>query len=271
MAEVTGIAWCDCTFNPWVGCTKVSSGCDHCYAEALDSRFGGGHWGPHAERRRTSPANWNQVRRWNRQAATDGVRRRVFCASLADVFDNQIDATWRGDLWNLIHDCDHLDWLLLTKRPQNIRVMLPPDWGEGWPNVWLGTSVENQTEADRRIPHLLGVPAAVRFLSCEPLLSELDIRWSMVDDCFRIASSLLMRGVFSPGAETLGPIDWVIVGGESGPGARPMQEEWAQSLRDQCAAARVAFFMKQMGGARNKRGEIEDFPETLRVRGWPNA
>jgi protein gp37 len=181
VVENSKIEWTDHTFNPWVGCTKISPACANCYAEGWAKRTG------HAdlwtgERRRTSAENWRQPLKWNKEAAASGIRRKVFCASLADVFDNQVPVRWRDDLWHYIAMTPYLDWLLLTKRPQNIAKMLPtkaaghPEWGDGWPNVWLGTTVENQTEADRRIPDLLSTPAAVRFLSCEPLLGPVDIR-----------------------------------------------------------------------------------------------
>ena len=257
MAANTKIEWADHTFNPWVGCTKISPGCDHCYAEGWAKRTGDAAlW--QGNRRRTSDANWRLPLKWNREAEAAGVRRRVFCASLADMFDNQAEVSWRHALWELIHDTPHLDWLLLTKRPQNIAKMLPnydthplPDWGQGWPNVWLGTTVENQAEADRRIPLLLGVPAAKRFLSCEPLLGPVDLtavqqtvdpgffgdclQWYHKGYCHEI------EGISYP------TIDWVIAGGESGPGARPMHPNWARSLRDQCAAAGVPFLFKQWG------------------------
>lgn len=234
MAENTRIEWCDATFNPWTGCQHVSPACDHCYAEAQAKRspatFGG--WGPHAERKRTSESYWRQPLLWNKRAAKDGRRARVFCASMADVFDNQVPAEWREDLWALIHDTPHLDWLLLTKRPGNIGRMLPPAFMLGnapwpWPNVWLGTTVENQEEADRRIPMLVSVPARVRFLSCEPLLGPVnltDFNW-----------------------DGRPPVDWVIAGGESGPHARPSHPDWFRVLRDQCVAAGVPFFFKQWG------------------------
>lgn len=243
MGADTKIEWADHTFNPWIGCTAVSPACDHCYAERLAHRFGVA-WGPHAERRRTSESNWRQPLAWNRKALREGRRFRVFCASLADVFDNQVPAEWREDLWALIHDTPHLDWLLLTKRPQNIWKMLPGSapvegrdghsrqvWRRGWPNVWLGTTVENQAEADRRIPHLLAVPAAVHFLSCEPLLCPVAIR-----------EHWLIR--HHPGGAR---IDWIIAGGESGPKARASHPDWFRSLRDQCRDAGVPFFFKQWG------------------------
>ncbi len=251
MGERTAIEWCHHTFNPWVGCTKVSPACDHCYAEGWAKRTGHPElW--QGERRRTSASNWHQPIKWNRAAAAAGVRRRVFCASLADVFDNQVPPEWRADLWMLIHATQHLDWLLLTKRPQNMRDMVP--WADPpsdpWPNVWLGTTVENEQEAERRLPHLLSLPACVRFLSCEPLLAPIDLNRWLLDE---------------HGDPYLCPsIHWVICGGESGVGARPMHPDWARSLRDQCAAAGVPFFMKQM----DKKTPI---PSDLFVRQFPHA
>lgn len=273
MAENSAIEWTTHTFNPWVGCTKVSPGCDNCYAESWARRTGQPTlWT--GERRRTSAANWQQPIKWNKRAGERGVRERVFCASLADVFDNQVPERWRWDLWHYIQQTPHLDWLLLTKRPQNISKMLPteeigaPAWGNGWPNVWLGTTAENQAEADRRIPHLLAAPAAVRFLSCEPLLGALDL--THIPLVPRVPGSLragihinaLAGRYVESGLDYIGPWDingpcptdwparrlnWVIAGGESGPGARPMHPDWARSLRDQCRGAGVPFFFKQWG------------------------
>lgn len=229
MGDNTKIQWCDATFNPWTGCSKVSPACDFCYAESWAKRSGIVQWGNHP-RRRTSEGYWKQPLKWNRIAERDGVRRKVFCCSLADVFDNQAPQEWRADLWKLIAECRHLDWLLLTKRPQNIAKMLPQSWAngwdKGWSHVWLGATVENQEEADRRIGHLLSVPAKVHFLSCEPLLSRVHL----------------------PAQDTYWfPIDWVIGGGESGPNARPPMIGWARSLRDQCAKMGIPFFWKQWG------------------------
>lgn len=251
MGADTGIEWCDHTFNPWTGCQRVSPGCDHCYAAALAKRAPDtfGSWEPGAARKRTSDAYWRQPKRWNAAAAAAGVRRRVFCASMADVFDNRAPVQWRDDLWWLIQQTPALDWLLLTKRPQSIPHMLPPDWGAtGWPNVWLGTTAENQAEANRRIPHLLGVPARVRFLSCEPLLGPVNLRAIDVDgdsEVLPLGAAWLDR--LEPGETEDTRIDWVIAGGESGTGARPMHRDWVRSLRDQCAAAAVPFFFKQWG------------------------
>ena len=245
MSARTAIAWTDHTHNPWIGCTRISPGCDNCYAAAEwgeGGRFSRVVWG--GERSRTKKQN--DPVKWDRDAAAAGVRRRVFCASLADVFDNQVPEDWRADLWALIARCRNLDWLLLTKRPQNIGKMLPPDWGDGWPHVWLGCTAENQEEADRRLPILLRVPAVVHFASVEPQLEAVDLR------------QYLAAG-----------LDWVIVGGESGSGCRPFNPDWARVLRDQCRTADTAFFMKQLGGNRDKRDRITDLPLDLRVREWP--
>lgn len=249
MAENSKIEWTDHTFNPWTGCTKVSPACDHCYAEGWAKRSGHVEWGPHGNRRRTSESNWKQPLKWNREAEAAGVRRKVFCASLADVFDNHksILPTWRTDLWNLIRMTPWLDWQLLTKRPQNIARYLPEDWGNGWPNVWLGTTVENQEEADRRIPHLLAVPAALRFLSCEPMLGLIDLLRLQPKNATWLDCLNGREHIGTATVSTESKIDWVIVGGESGHGARPMHPDWARSLRDQCAAAGTPFFFKQWG------------------------
>ena len=253
MAENSKIEWTHHTFNPWIGCQKVGPGCDSCYAEAMmDARLGRVEWGPHGARLRTSPANWRQPLKWDRDAAAAGERPRVFCASLADVFDNHasIMPEWRADLWALIRATPNLDWLLLTKRPGNIAKMLPPDWGDGYANVWLGCTVVNQDEADRDIPKLLAVPARVRFLSMEPLLGPVDLT-ELKNPAVAIGEhiySALDCDVDPEDDEWHGAkIDLVIVGGESGPGARPMHPDWVLSLRDQCQAAGVAFFFKQWG------------------------
>lgn len=261
MVENSKIEWTDHTFNAWTGCQKVSPACDNCYAEGWAKRSGLVKWGPGEKRRRTSPAYWQQPLKWNRIAERDGVRRKVFCASLADVFDNRVPDEWRADLWLLISATPHLDWLLLTKRPQNILKMAPhmasrPGMMWPWPNVWLGTTAENQEEANRRIPHLLAVPAAKRFLSCEPLLGPVDLTDLRGTDhqgtCHRnaLTGETWHPGCGSDSSTTWrdGPrIDWVITGGESGPGARPMHPDWARDLRDQSQAAGVPFFFKQWG------------------------
>lgn len=232
------------SFNPWWGCMKVSEGCKHCYAESFARRYGKAEWGPTAQRVRTSDANWRKPLAWNRKAEQEGQRYKVFCASLADVYeDNPQLIEWRFDLWDLIDQTPHLDWLLLTKRPENIRGKTPLGWfrNGSWPaNLWIGTSVENQEQADKRIPELVSIPAEVRFLSCEPLLGPVDLTpWLGEQEWHQVAPGVRSRQ---------GPlVDWVICGGESGPQARPMHEDWARALRDQCQAAGVAYFFKQWG------------------------
>jgi protein gp37 len=282
MGETTAIEWTRHTFNPWVGCMKVSDGCKHCYAETLNKRWGRVRWGAGAKRERTSEANWKQPLRWNAAAKKAGVRARVFCASMADVFDPEVPREWRGDLFALIDRTPWLDWQLLTKRPEHFNDMAVP---HGWPpNVWLGVSVENQEQADRRIPPLLLQRASVRFLSCEPLLGPVDF-----NAC--AAWHPGVNGIYLEG------IAWVIVGGESGPGARPFDIAWARTIRDQCKASGVACFVKQLGakpldgrplderisrlamGARDhlppitdkKGGDWSEWPADLRVREFPGA
>ena len=250
MAENSKIEWTDHTFNPWLGCTKVSPACDHCYAERdMDHRFGRVKWGHGQPRQKTSHANWQKPLAWNRKAEKEGRRYRVFCASLADVFDNEVPDEWRDELFALIAITPHLDWLLLTKRPQVARKYLtsadqarvPKMIGEDWPlpNVWLGVSVENQDMADTRIPILLDTPAAKRFLSCEPLLGPVDINAYL--------PSLRIDGKQVEWPDGAGVVDWIIAGGESGPKARPSHPDWFRSLRDQCASAGVPFLFKQWG------------------------
>jgi len=239
MAENSTIEWTHHTFNPVLGCQKVGAGCDNCYAEGWAKRSGLVKWGAGEARRVTSDAYWRQPLKWDREAAAAGERRRVFCASLADVFDNAWPPEIRERLFALIKATTHLDWLLLTKRPGNIAKMLPPDWGHGYPNVWIGCTVVNQAEADRDIPKLLAVPAVVRFLSMEPLLGPVDIGAPV--------RSALFSGKIVPIGDGTKPLSWVIVGGESGPGARPMHPDWPRALRDQCVAAGVKFFFKQNG------------------------
>lgn len=256
MSTNTAIEWCDHTFNPWEGCQKTGPGCDHCYAELRNARFGGGtapNFGPGAPRRRTSAANWNLPKRWNAQAdaflAQHGRRQRVFCASLADVFDNAVDPQWRADLFKLIVDTPNLDWLLLTKRIGNVARMIPFGWQDFRmpPNIWIGATIVNQAEADRDIPKLLAVPARVRFLSMEPLLGPVTLREVHSDMC-EIDALTGDHGVLRPlRGRSEAKVHWVIVGGESGPGARPMHPDWARSLRDQCKAAGVPFLFKQWG------------------------
>lgn len=268
MAENSTIEWTHHTFNPWIGCQKVGPGCNHCYAEAWDARGlqqREGRWGAHAARTRTSPANWRKPLAWDKAAKSAGERHRVFCASLADVFDTHpsILPEWRADLWDLIRATPNLNWMMLTKRPGNITKMLPEDWGRGYPNVWLGCTVVNQGEADRDVPKLLAVPAAVRFLSMEPLLGPVDLNHiRLPHGSGRTWIDALQPWWVTPDTRTR--LELVIVGGESGPGARPMHPDWARSLRDQCNAAGVAFHFKQWGeyswGVRHEPPQATEYP-----------
>ncbi|MCG5241364.1 phage Gp37/Gp68 family protein [Azospirillum doebereinerae] len=247
MAEVSAIEWTHATFNPWIGCTKLSAACDHCYAETLSKARLGVPWGAGQPRRRTAASTWKAPLSWNRKAAKEGRRMRVFCASLADVFDAEVPDAWRADLFALIDQTPNLDWLLLTKRPAVARKVMP---AEPRPNVWLGTTVEDQKMAEARIPLLLETPAAVRFLSMEPLLGPVNLRQMDAPDAFHdhldaLTGALLINGGGGPCRHT--KLDWVITGGESGPGARPTHPDWFRSIRDQCAAAGVPFLFKQHG------------------------
>lgn len=233
MTENSKIEWTHHTFNPWIGCTKVSPGCENCYAEGVAERFKMATWGTGQPRKLTSDANWKQPLSWNKRAGELGVRERVFCASLADIFDNEVNPAWRTRLWALVEATPNLDWLILTKRIGNANKMVPWEWPCAWKNVWVGASIVNQEEADRDIKKLIAVPAVVRFLSMEPLLAPVNILHT------------LRR--LDVDVEKNAGINWVIVGGESGPNARPMQAEWVRDLRDQCRRAGIAFFFKQWG------------------------
>ena len=229
MGRNSSIEWTDHTFNPWWGCARVSPGCENCYAETWAKRVGAKIWGTAAERRFFTDKHWREPLKWNHEAEVEDVRRRVFCASMADVFEGRADLdAARSRLWELIGATKHLDWLLLTKRPENIKRMAP--WAR-WPtNVWIGTTVEDQKRAELRLPYLLEVPATKRFLSCEPLIAPVNLDpWLSTKSGFSFT------------------IDWVIAGGESGAHARPMLPSWARTLRDQCKQAGVPFHFKQWG------------------------
>lgn len=259
-----GIGWCDYTFNPWIGCTKVSPACDNCYAESIAKRFfKDAKWGNHP-RKLTSESNWQKPLLWNKRAATrfnawekfketqgmtdaqlleqgfiKPVQPKVFCGSMCDVFDNRVNPLDQLDLLNLVSETKNIDWLLLTKRISNAHAFMSTlDKFEGTNNVWLGITVCNQKEADRDIPKLLQIPVEKRFLSIEPMLGRIDLsKW-------------------------IDQLDWVIVGGETGRNARPMHPEWARSIRDQCQSANVPFYFKQM----TKKAPI---PENLMIREFP--
>jgi protein gp37 len=270
----TEIAWCNSTFNPWWGCAKVSDGCKNCYAETFAKRVGLKVWGTGVEHRRFGDKHWAEPLKWNAAAAKSGQPWRVFCASMADVFEGRDeDQADRERLFRLIEATPALTWLLLTKRPEHMIDYAPLRWtNQGWPrNVWAGCTVEDQENAERRIPHLLRVPAAVRFLSMEPLLGPVDLAYT----CFNGADSF----------GTMPGIGWVIVGGESGHGARPFDLAWARSIREQCAAAGVPYFFKQAGAypvlnddrlyLKDKKGgdldELWKHAPSVCVREWPEV
>ncbi len=221
MGEITGIGWTGSTWNPWMGCRSVSPGCHHCYARTLVTNLMGLDF---SNVRRTTDRNFAAPARWKEP-------RLIFTCSISDFFIEEADA-WRKEAWEVIRKTPHHTYQVLTKRPERILGNLPEDWGEGYPNVWIGTSVEDQKRADERIPILMGVPAKVRFLSCEPLLESISI-----------AGFLAFAN--SP--------KWVIAGGESGPNPRPCSIESLASLRDQCAENKTAFYLKQLGGHPDKR------------------
>lgn len=258
MGENSKIEWTDHTFNPWWGCVKVSEGCANCYAETFAKRTGHSIWGPAAttKRRTFGDKHWAEPVKWNAEAEAAGQRRRVFCASMADVFEDHPGVVAeRVRLWKLIEATPWLDWLLLTKRPENVNHMVPGRWRTvgRWPvNVWVGTSVENQDAANKRIPELVKVPCPVRFLSCEPLLGPVDLDGLAY---FQYSGSDWALNQWL--------VEWIIVGGESGPKARPIDAEWVRNLRDCCAADEVAFFFKQWGGVRK-----HETGRTLDGREW---
>jgi protein gp37 len=246
MGEITGISWADATFNPWIGCTRVSPGCDNCYAGRDNDRH---HWVASWDagvlRYLTKPDYWKNPSRWNRKAARTGHRPRVFCASYADVFDNEVPDEWRANLWQVIRETPLLRWMLLTKRIGNVPKMVPPDWP--MPHVGLMATLVNQEEWNRDFPKLMAVPAPWHGVSIEPMLGPVEI------------------GSARP--------DWIITGGESGPRARMIDVGWVRSIRDQCARNGIAFHHKQWGGLRPKQNgclldgiEHNGFPPPLGVK-----
>lgn len=258
MAENSAIAWTDHTHNEWIGCSKISAGCDHCYAETLmDKRYHRVEWGQRktetttpsvGTRSLTSEANRRKPFSWNRHAAEfraeHGRRQRVFCSSLSDIFDTQVPRGWRDSLFRTIENTPELDWLLLTKRPENIGKMIEDcGWFKQIPrNVWLGTTCEDQAAYDKRWPILARFNVRVRFISYEPAIGLLTI----------------LNHKEKP--------DWLICGGESGQGHRNMPRHWAYRIMDECDEHFVPFFMKQLSGT---RPNPVDIPEDLMVRQFP--
>lgn len=345
MGEVTGISWTDHTFNAWIGCSKVHAGCTNCYAESdFDKRRHFAKWGPNGTRIVTSDAYWKKPLAWSKQAQAEGVRHRVFCSSLADVFEEwgsnymlssrkETDeacaengfhkSKWspvlwhrddigvctagqttvdhsRGDrtatmndvlrdLFKLIDSTPWLDWQLLTKRPENIRRKWQYKLGEYRRNVWLGTSVSDQATADKAIYELLQCRdlSPVLFLSCEPLLGPIDLCHVQYDNFMEFNALTGDHGLIRPHAgRSDKKVDWVIVGGESGPNARPNDISWTESIIEQCKAAGVACFHKQLGSRSArvvneatrhlmiqdpKGGDMSEWPESLRVRQFPTV
>lgn len=251
MGEHSKISWTDATFNPWWGCQKVSEGCTYCYAERDAKRFSDSDlWGKDTPRRFFGRKHWAQPEEWNKKARKEGKRIKVFCGSMCDVFEARPDLSeQRKRLWTLIEDTEHLEWLLLTKRPMNIVNMIPDDWKwDDMPdNVWFGTTVEDQERATRLvyISEMKNWTNQI-FISVEPMLGPVII------------------------PESLWTVPkWIIVGGESGAGARAMSPQWAFNLLLAAHAHGVPAFMKQMGGYPNKRDDINFFPTYLRVQQFP--
>lgn len=291
MGEGTKISWAHNTFNGWRGCTKVadSPACDHCYAEGWAKRTGKDIWGARKPREIGTDSYWSQPLKWNREAEAAGERRRVFCSSLSDVFEGRTDLDiHRERLWGVIKGTPWLDWLLLTKRPQNIRRMVPAEWlRTPAGNVWYGTTAETQKWLDIRAEFFVDLPATVKFISAEPLMESLYIRrWTKMHresvthdrlDAPDGAQVMGMERVGDTWSRRSNVFDWLIVGGESGPGARRTDLSTFRDIRDQCRGAGIAFFMKQKGSvlAREMKcsdragADIDEFPEDLRIQEFP--
>lgn len=276
----SAIEWTDYTFNPWRGCTKISAGCAHCYAETLSKRNPAvlGEWGPHGKRVVAAESYWQLPLKWDREAQKAGERRKVFCLSLGDVFEDRPELVGpRYRLWGVISDTPNLDWLLLTKRPENIAKLWPsivihdskagprqerwtnyPEMGIADPRIWLGVSVEDMASAVARVPLLHDIAAVVRFVSYEPALGPVSL-WPYL-------------GRVCPGVAKEPGVDWVIAGAESGPGARPMSEDWVRKVRDQCVRSGAKFFYKQKLDDRGRKVSLPlldgrrwaEFPEVPR-------
>lgn len=247
MADQTNISWTDHTFNAWWGCTKIAPGCDNCYAAAFDKRTGGDYWNAHTQPRRTRVSNWNKAKAWNKQAEIENRQHHVFCGSMMDWCDNKVPDEWRADLFQLIRDTPWLNWQLLTKRATRITKCLPNDWGDGYPNVWLGVTCENMGYGYARIDALRKVPARVRFISAEPLLEHLEgFKHQIARD-----------------------IDWVIIGGESGPGCRLPEPGWINQAVTACMVSEVPVWFKQHGGTGKDKGGCEILGQEYKQ--WPQV
>lgn len=266
------ISWTDYTFNPWIGCTKVSAGCVNCYAERDNKhrQWNKAGWGKGVPRHRTSEANWKKPYHWDKLAKENGVRHKVFCASLADVFDTEVPIDWLADLLKVIQDCRNLDWLLLTKRIEEVDSRISEATGfsdsgmffHSEPHVWMGTTVENQRQANTRLGHLIKIPARKKFLSCEPLLENISFREASTHVTFEDGKRPTYSGFIRQ-------IDWVIVGGESGTNCREMNPDWAKNILWDCKEPykNIPFFMKQMSG--NTKALREAIPGDLQIQEFP--
>jgi len=279
MGKDSAIEWTDHTFNPWHGCFKITSGCANCYAETLSKRFGHEkHWGYQVPRRHFGEKHWEEPLKWNAKAIEEEAIKLVFCGSMCDIFENNpMDDTMdedRKQLWDLIENTDNLFWLLLTKRLEKVMTTIPWHWNE-WPeNVAIGASIENQNTAEFRIPALLKMPAKHGFLSIEPLIDHIDLERA-VNWLWEEEDEQEYEFKHNPRGE----IDWVIVGGESGPRSRLMNLDWVRDLREQCFDAQIPFFVKQLGThwarservyTKSKKGENSElWPEDLRIRQIP--
>lgn len=290
MGKDSAISWTNHTFSPWWGCVEVSPACDHCYARELAHRWGFEVWGKDAPRRFFTDKHWNEPLKWDKAAAKAGERHRVFCASMADVFEERADLDlWRLRLWLLIEKTPNLDWMLLTKREKAIGKMLPPHWlANPRPNVWLGVTAENQRRAEERIPVLLEVPAAVHWISAEPLLGPINFAPWIKGYHHDVTHDLLDApdGALIAGEERVGDawyrrkgIDWVIVGGESGHQPRRMDPAWANDIREQCQRGNVAYHFKQKGrilaaelGCKDREGkDLSEWPAEFQIQEFPQV
>lgn len=250
MSERSAIEWTNASWNPWQGCTKVSAGCDNCYMFTDKKRYG---QDPEVVVR--SKTTFRDPLKWEEP-------RQIFTCSWSDWFHKDADP-WRDEAWEIVRRTPHHTYQILTKRPGRILRHLPADWAEGYPNVWLGTSVEDQSQL-HRAGVLAKIPAKVRFLSCEPLIGPLSLRWALWHPLSRTRNTNHLDGLRHY-------FHWVIVGGESGPMARPMALEWAKELRDQCGEAGVAFFLKQLGGHPDKRGHDKALLDGCRYTEFPGT
>lgn len=256
MADKSKIEWTDATWNPVTGCTPISEGCANCYAKGLARRFPQIHGPAHIEFEEVRCHNnrLQQPYKWNNP-------RRVFVCSMGDLFHDDVPFGFLDKIWKTMFDCQQHTFIILTKRPQRLK-----DFAFAWhkntisPHLWIGVTAENQEQADARIPILLQIPAAVRWVSVEPLLSEVDIRSYLYSDYDKAAhDSQLIEPL---GGFNHAKLNWVVCGAETGSKARLMELEWARDLRDQCEDAGVPFFFK-------KSGQRIETPDDLKIHEYP--